>query len=1228
MSLSTSLPFATRTHILCFVAVAFQSLDNAMVRKECAPLVAIGIWQNLQSEEVREAKLKKNPIFKKAWRAAVKKHSIADQKSQARTNFQWSWLHMVMVNFISVLYSEPEGDLIAETCLYVERMIEFFTDLLSQLPTRRYVHGLLEDLQILPCLRLSPFFFLQNNKLLRELIALLEHFYYFEIDDECDSNSPHLASKSQYKNNIAKLQKEAINVSKNKLTVMGLANCASVAKKEDLELQLSVLNDEELVNLYRRLSFRQSYPQTISRPINRQFMLCTITETFSQRLNPISDIRQTSLLPTERTLFSSILRYSDSDNGNRPLPIPKLNLQYLSTPDFLWRIFILYRNESFFEIRRDLQDTLRKLRPKIHQGNIVFSGKSKMALQINRISILETGPPCVGETIPSFVRAELDLHFDNLNTDAKKEWESLRSDDVVFLLNIRPRDNSSGAGIPVHSTLADIEIRALQCAEVVGGFAESKIISSSHPYEKRKLHVFLDRMKYMSDEKNSGDLSDTYQSLNIIVRRKGIGNNFKSVLASIQSLAQEYSNLLPQWLQDTFLGCGDPSEACFPNLRPIPKTIDFGETFHDIGHLQETSQGNQFKILLPSKALTPPFVFTEVESGRHANTITDSPMLQYEISNDQTTIAPLHATGATSSQGIPRYTEAQVQAIVSGTNPGLTLIVGPPGTGKTDVATQIICNLYRNFPNERTLIIAHSNQALNQLLHKIGGRAIDERHLLRLGYGEDDLAQLAPAYSKLGRIESLVELRNTLLLEVDRLASSINAPGVHSNSCETASYFNQIYVKPLWNNFTTAVSLSATSDTIINIFPFYNYFPNARQLFTETQTSFQRTINVAESYFREISDLFVRLEDIMPFDLLRSVRDKTNYLLSTEARIIAMTSTYAAIQRDELVKNGLRYDSIVMEEAAQITEIETFIPFTLQKPMGNETPLKRIVLCGDHLQNPPVVQNTALRYFANLEQSLFARFIRLGVPPIILDKQGRARPTIAELYSWRYPKLGNLTCLHQQEEFLCANAGFQHEFQFIDVGDFKGKGEQEPSPHFIQNLGEAEYAVALFQYMRLLGYPPHKISIITSYAGQLALIKDIINIRCSNNPLFGSPAHLTTIDKFQGEQNDYVIVSLVRTKGVGYLRDMRRLTVALSRARLGLYVLGRLKTFQSCYELKEAFRRLLQNPTRLELVTGEMWPATRPLKVLKQATVMEGVEHLGRYVFEMTETKLKLLKGV
>lgn len=52
----------------------------------------------------------------------------------------------------------------------------------------------------------------------------------------------------------------------------------------------------------------------------------------------------------------------------------------------------------------------------------------------------------------------------------------------------------------------------------------------------------------------------------------------------------------------------------------------------------------------------------------------------------------------------------QVEAISAGVQPGLTMVVGPPGTGKTDTAVQVMTVLYHNCPGQRTLLITHSNQ--------------------------------------------------------------------------------------------------------------------------------------------------------------------------------------------------------------------------------------------------------------------------------------------------------------------------------------------------------------------------------------------------------------------------------------------------------------------------------------------------------------------------------------
>ena len=573
-----------------------------------------------------------------------------------------------------------------------------------------------------------------------------------------------------------------------------------------------------------------------------------------------------------------------------------------------------------------------------------------------------------------------------------------------------------------------------------------------------------------------------------------------------------------------------------------------------------------------------------------------------------------------------RFTPVQVEAIASGTQPGLTVIVGPPGTGKTDVATQIINNIYHDFPQQRTLLIAHSNQALNQLFQKIMALNIDGRHLLRLGQGEGDL-ETAESFSKHGRVESYLDNRAYLLAEVDRLAANFGAPGAHGSSCETAGYFDTVYVQPAWSKFWEKASAPETAEVdIINAFPFDHYFQNAPQPLFPPSASKDKILEIARGSHQHISRIFTSLEDIRPFEILRSNKDKTNYLMVKEARIIAMTTTHAAMRRQEIADLGFHYDSVIMEEAAQITEIENFIPLALQMPQNGELHLQRVVLCGDHLQNSPIIQNMAFRQFANLEQSLFLRLVRLGVPTVNLDHQGRARPSIAALYKWRYPDLKNLPSVLSEPEYLRANAGFRYEYQFIDVPDYKGTGESQPTPHFFQNLGEAEYAVAMYQYMRLLGYSASKISILTTYAGQKALVRDVLGHRCAKNRLFGMPRIVTTVDKYQGEQNDYIILSLTRTHHPGYLRDIRRLTVALSRARLGLYILGRRSVFQSSPELMQAFTLPLERPEKLLLTTGEVFPTQRLLGDEVEGTEMAGVEHLGQYVFEMTRAKVETLK--
>ncbi|CZT52224.1 related to NAM7-nonsense-mediated mRNA decay protein [Rhynchosporium secalis] len=1252
MTLDTTLSATIRTHLLSFIISSFQSLDSGIIRKECAPLVSISIWHNISNEAKRDRILNQTVQLKKAWRAAAKRFDAADNAAKPRLRFERSWLFALVLDFFNQLYNEKGK---AENVRYCERFIEFLSDLQSQLPTRRYVNTLLKDLNTLTAIKMSPMFDDGENGLLRDLYGLLKHYTYFSIDDHTGVQHSRTEAYERHCTVLATLQRTALKNFKEKLTILALSNYGSIDKRSELQGHFEPLTDDEIVHLCDLLDFRTSYPASSKIVADRVFLTEVLLAGHEKRKTFQETARELTILPTEITLFEPALLRNDSYNGSQPVAIPKLNLQYLTVGDFLWRSFILHRSESFYEIRKNIEEVITRLHPSLNRaGQTSFDGFSRMALPITKPSILEVVPPLVGDDKPSAVRAEISLDVSRLADNVRREWESLRPDDVIFLLAIQATDSSkmimNGGDVP--SDAQKLGLKYVRAAEVIqvlddkGRSLRDQNNQNGHGRPRlRRLHVKIDAAMYKQDqERVAKGKPDIYESVNVIVRRRGRENNFKPILESIQSLT--LSDVpLASWLHEVFLGYGDPAGATYTHLANQLKKVDYRDTFLDWQHLIESlpgktiepsddvngSFGPPYVLQIASKSEAPAPAKTSKKRRRDAE---PEPQLQpqsVEVSTYKPPNTGPYPADAPKLNQV-RFTPTQVEAIVSGTQPGLTVIVGPPGTGKTDVATQIINNIYHNFPEQRTLLIAHSNQALNQLFQKIVALDIDERHLLRLGHGEEELDTQAN-FSKHGRVESFFDNRDGFLREVDRLAANFGAPGAHGSSAETALYFNSVYVQPAWTRFEEiAKSPDVTSNTIVEAFPFHYYFSNAAQPLFPTDADKDTALDIANGCYHHVKRIFDELADLRPFEILRRDRDKANYLLTNEARIIAMTSTHAAMRRREIAGLGFHYDNVIMEEAAQITEIENFLPLALQKPKDGQMPLQRVVLCGDHFQNSPIIQNLAFRQYANLEQSLFSRLVRLGVPTINLDQQGRARPSIASLYSWRYEKLDSLPLTSTTHEFQVANAGFKHDYQFIQVPDYKGKGESEPTPHFIQNLGEAEYAVAIYQFMRLLGYPASKISILATYAGQRALIADVLAHRCANNPLFGLPKIVTTVDKYQGEQNDYIILSLTRTSRVGYLRDVRRLTVALSRARLGLYVLGRREVFESCTELKPAFDILLKRSDKLQLVAGELWPSQRILKdeegsAVPGQTEMSGVEHLGQWVFDMTNTKVEELRA-
>lgn len=274
-----------------------------------------------------------------------------------------------------------------ENIRYCERFLEFLSDLQSQLPTRRYVNTLLQDLHTLSAIRMSPAFNDVENGLLRDLYALLKHYTYFSIDDHTGVQHSRTEAYERHCQTLASLQRVALKHFKEKLTILALSNYSSIDKRTELEGHLQALTDAEIIELCDLLNFRTSYPPTTKVVADRQFLIEVLLSGHERRKTFQETARDLSILPTETTLFEQTLLRNDNYNGSQPLAIPKLNLQYLTVGDFLWRSFILHRCETFYAIRKDVEDTIKRLRPTLGRtGQTAFEGFSRMALPISKPS--------------------------------------------------------------------------------------------------------------------------------------------------------------------------------------------------------------------------------------------------------------------------------------------------------------------------------------------------------------------------------------------------------------------------------------------------------------------------------------------------------------------------------------------------------------------------------------------------------------------------------------------------------------------------------------------------------------------------------------------------------------------------------------------------------------------------------------------------------------------------
>lgn len=213
--------------------------------------------------------------------------------------------------------------------------------------------------------------------------------------------------------------------------------------------------------------------------------------------------------------------------------------------------------------------------------------------------IVEVAPPKVGFNHPAFVEADIALDVSRLAEAVRREWESLRQDDVVYLLSVQcPEDpGNTTSGSLAHQHMRENGLRVLRAAEVMQVLDENgRVIRETQNRQAngtayrprlRRLIVRLDPVAYKADMSSKSDgKPDVYETINVIVRRKGRENNFKKILETIKTLALTDVSI-PPWLEGVFLGSGDPFGATYPRLENQIQKIDVKDTFMDWQHLTE-----------------------------------------------------------------------------------------------------------------------------------------------------------------------------------------------------------------------------------------------------------------------------------------------------------------------------------------------------------------------------------------------------------------------------------------------------------------------------------------------------------------------------------------------------------------------------------------------------------------------------------------------------------------
>ncbi|CAG8586820.1 1107_t:CDS:2, partial [Racocetra persica] len=265
----------------------------------------------------------------------------------------------------------------------------------------------------------------------------------------------------------------------------------------------------------------------------------------------------------------------------------------------------------------------------------------------------------------------------------------------------------------------------------------------------------------------------------------------------------------------------------------------------------------------------------------------------------------------------------------------------------------------------------------------------------------------------------------------------------------------------------------------------------------------------------------------------------------------------------------IAFQAVIIDEAAQAIELTSLIPMKFNPSW--------CVLVGDSNQLPPTVLSRVATDFC-YEQSLFTRIQRCAPASVhMLKMQYRMHPEICRFpsklfYDCELYNAGGLLQIRTQRWHAKPIFG---PYRFFDVLGIMG---QDQNSFF--NREEAVIAIRLVETL-IRNFPEidfkDRIGVITPYKRQLAELKRLFAQKIPSD--LYKEMEFNTVDGFQGKEKDIIIFSCVRAgreSSVGFLKDIRRMNVALTRAKSSLFILGNRQTLEKNPHWKELIEDAVQ----------------------------------------------------